>query len=130
MNLLLDTCAILWLASAPEKLSDETQRRVSTSTNQIFVSAISAGELACLAARQRVSLPTHWKPWFHQAVRTNGWSVLPIELETVEEAYSLPEDFHPDPADRIIVATARLHRLTVVTGDRRILDYPHVESIA
>lgn len=43
-------------------------------------------------------------------------------------AYGLPDDFHPDPADRILVATAREHGLTLLTADRKILDYGHVES--
>ncbi|MDE0838446.1 MAG: PIN domain-containing protein, partial [Kiritimatiellae bacterium] len=62
------------------------------------------------------------------AVRDNAWGVLDIDLETVEEAFSLPGEFHRDPADRFIVAAARLNRLVVLTADRKILDYPHVQS--
>jgi PIN domain nuclease of toxin-antitoxin system len=130
MSLLLDTCAVLWLAADPERMSAEARKRLTDPSTSVYVSAISAGELACLVQHNRVVLPRHWKPWFRQAVADNGWEVLPVDLDVVEEAYSLPENFHTDPADRMIVASARLKRLTVVTGDQRILEYPHVDSLA
>lgn len=72
----------------------------------------------------------HWRTWFNRAVADNGWSVLDVDLEAVQEAFSLPGSFHRDPADRFIVATARLRKMPIITGDRRILEYPHVESLA
>ncbi len=51
---------------------------------------------------------------------------LPISTEIAVEAYALPEPFHRDPADRLIVACARIHELTVVTADQRIIDWDHV----
>jgi len=54
---------------------------------------------------------------------------LSVDLENIEEAYSLPGEFHSDPADRVLVATARLSKLTLVTGDQKILDYPHVQAM-
>lgn len=95
----------------------------------VFVSAITSAELACLVQKNKIELPVHWRRWFRAAIESNGWAVLPVDLENIEEAYSLPEDFHTDPADRILVAAARLHKLELVTGDQKILDYPHVESI-
>ena len=59
----------------------------------------------------------------------NGWTVLPIDLDTVEEAYALPDPFHCDPADRLIVAAARRLSAPVVTADVRMLDYPHVRTL-
>jgi PIN domain nuclease of toxin-antitoxin system len=50
-------------------------------------------------------------------------------LDVMQEAYSLPDEFHQDPADRIIVATARIHDLTIITGDLKIVNYPHVKTI-
>lgn len=130
MSLLLDTCAILWLAGSADRLSSKAQQRVVDPGQTVFVSAISGGELACLSAKGRIALPEHWRRWFRQAIDENGWKVLPIELEVIEEAYSLPDQFHADPADRILVATARLNRFTLLTTDQRILDYPHVRSLS
>ena len=55
--------------------------------------------------------------------------MVSVDLPIIEESYSLPEDFHPDPVDRILVATARLHTAALITGDKKILDYPHVETL-
>jgi len=59
----------------------------------------------------------------------NGWQEIPADLRIVTEAYCLPEPFHAEPVDRVLVATARLHNLQLMTGDRKILDYPHVETL-
>lgn len=128
MRYLLDTCAILWLAGDGSTLTEATVADVQLPGNPVFVSAISSAELACLVSKNKIELPTHWRRWFRDAIDKNGWSVLPIDLENIEEAYSLPGDFHPDPADRIMVAAARLNKLVLVTGDEKILDYPHVSS--
>jgi PIN domain nuclease of toxin-antitoxin system len=130
MSLLLDTCAVLWLAGDAARLSNAARERVSDPLEEVFVSAITAAELACLVRKEKIGLPVHWRRWFRDSAATNGWTVLPVELEILEEAYCLPGEFHPDPADRVIVATARLNRLTVVTGDALLLDYPHVETLS
>ena len=130
MNLLLDTCAMIWCVSEPDRLSAEARDILTATDTSVFVSAISCAELACLAESGRIAVVPHWRIWFDLAVAENGWSVLDIDLETVQEAYSLPDDFHRDPADRFIVAAARLRRMPIVTADRKILDYPHVQSLA
>lgn len=127
--LLLDTCAVIWFVQAPESMTRKALERIQSPEETVFVSAITAGELACLSSRGRLKLDRHWKTWFRHWVDYNGWNVLPLTWEVMEEAYSLPGEFHSDPADRAIVATARLHKLSIVTGDRLILDYPHVETI-
>ena len=93
------------------------------------VSVISCAEIACAAERGRIEIDRHWRLWFRHYVELNGWTVLPIELESVEEAYALPAPFHRDPADRIIVAEARRLSAAVVTADARILNYPHVKTV-
>ncbi len=93
------------------------------------MSVISCAEIACAAERGRIVIDQHWKSWFRRYIDINGWQIVPIDLDIMEEAYSLPEYPHRDPADRIIVATARKLRLSVVTADRRLLEYPHVETV-
>lgn len=129
MSLLLDTCAVLWVATDSPQLSQAARDRIADPDEEVYVSAITAAELACLLAKQKIELPVHWRTWFREAVASNGWTCLPIDLETIEEAYSLPGDFHPDPADRILSATARLNRLTLLTGDEKLINYPHVTSL-
>jgi PIN domain nuclease of toxin-antitoxin system len=129
MDILLDTCAVVWAAGAPNLLSVRAADVLRAPDAVVHVSAITVAELACGVERGRIALTSHWKTWFRNCLQVNGWTCLPIDLDTVEEAYSLPPPFHDDPADRIIVATARLRRLAVVTGDGKILAYPHVRTI-
>ena len=128
MKVLLDTCAILWAISAPQRLSSQAREILENSATEPFVSAISSAEIACACERGRIELDRHWKTWFRHYLGLNQWECLSIDLAIMEEAYSLPPPFHADPADRIVVATARIHGLCVLTADRRILDYPHVET--
>ena len=94
----------------------------------VTISVISVGEIACAYERKRIELDRHWKRWIQYVVDENGWEIMPIDYQIMAEAWSLPGEFHQDPADRIIVATARKLDQTVVSGDRKILDYPHVQS--
>ena len=129
MKILLDTCAIIWTVSCPEHLTETARSAISSKSTEMFVSPISCAEIACLSERRRIELDRHWKTWFNHFVELNGWTVVPIDLKIVQEAYSLPGQFHDDPADRIIVATARSNEFHVVTSDRKILDYPYVKTI-
>ena len=128
MKLLLDTCCVIWAVSDPSAISDTAQKLLTSEESEIYVSVISVAELACAAERRRIVIDQHWKTWFRYYTELNGWVIEPISLEIMEEAYSLPETFHTDPADRILAATARIHDLTILTADRKILDYPHVSS--
>jgi PIN domain nuclease of toxin-antitoxin system len=129
MDILLDTCAILWAILDPARLSTRAKEALVHEDSSVYVSPISAAEIACGIERGRIKLTEHWKIWLRRYIERNGWFCPPIDLDIVEEAYSLPPPFHGDPADRIIVATARLNRFHIATGDSRILAYPHVRTI-
>lgn len=130
MDVLLDTCAFVWYVLDPDKLSASALSRVKDSAATVCFSAVTCGEIACAVARNRLTLDRHWKLWVRHFVDMNGWQCLSVDQQVMEEAYSLPDPFHNDPVDRILVATARIHRCRIVTGDARILNYPHVESLA
>lgn len=129
MKILLDTCAIIWVISDPEKLSKKAKKAVTNSDHEVVVSPISCAEIACLSEKNKIILDRHWKLWFRHFAEENAWEVLPITLPIVEESYSLPGRFHPDPADRIITATARLFNASVITSDKKMRDYAHVSTI-
>ena len=129
MTLLLDTCAVIFAAMEPHRLTSATRQSLELADNVVLVSAVSVGEIACAVRRGRLTLNSPWAEWFAHHVRLNDWTVLPITTETMVEAYSLPGEFHNDPADRLIVAQARLGQHTVVTTDTRIRNYPHVASL-
>ncbi len=118
MKLLLDTCCIIWAISDPASVSDSATVLIEDTDSEIFISPISAAEIACATERGRIVLDRPWKEWFRHYVNLNGWQSEIIDLDIIEEAYSLPGTFHADPADRIITATARLRNFTVLTSDR------------
>jgi PIN domain nuclease of toxin-antitoxin system len=127
MNVLLDTCAILFL-SLDDPCVGQSTRTILDNAETVSISPISAAELACLQDRGRIELPMHWRLWLREAVRRNGWDTLPITLEIMEEAWSLPGNFHTDPADRILTGTARKENRLLLTTDQKIRDYPHVRA--
>ncbi len=129
MNVVLDTCAIIWAVAEPARLPAKVKTILTAAETELYVSPISCAELACAVDRGKVTLDLHWRSWFRYYVEQNGWSTIDINLNIIEEAYSLPEPFHRDPADRIIVATARRLDCPIVTADKKIIEYPHVETM-
>jgi len=128
---LLDTCAILFIAEKTADLSAATLSLIDAApVGEVFVSAVSVAELACLQERGKITLKQHWRAWWNALLTRTAWPCLPITAEVMAEAYSLPPPIHRDPADRVLIATARLERLTIVTTDGRIRAYPHVATIS
>jgi PIN domain nuclease of toxin-antitoxin system len=129
MKILLDTCCLIWIISDPEKLPALIASKLLARNSIIYISPISCGEIACLVNKNKIELDTHWKTWFNTNTEKNGWELIDIDLNVIQEAYSLPGEFHADPADRIITATARLNNLTLFTADTKMLDYPFVTTM-
>jgi PIN domain nuclease of toxin-antitoxin system len=125
MALLLDTCAMLWVAQdqpfAPA--AREAVDRDFAGGRAAFVSPISAWELGLLVARARVNLTAAPALWFATFLERSGLKLAEMTPAILIAASFLPGALHRDPADRIICATARQHGFTVVTRDRKILDY-------
>ena len=96
---------------------------------RIGVSAISCWEIAKLFEYGRIELSAHLSQWFDLAFGYPGVELLPLTPEVAIESTALPGDFHRDPADQIIVATARLNGCALVTSDREIAKYLYVETI-
>ncbi len=82
-----------------------------------------------MVTRGRINLKIDPKHWLNNALSKSGLKVIELTPEIAIESCSLPGDFHKDPADRIIVATARTHNLTLLTKDIKILEYPHVKTL-
>jgi len=98
----------------------------SSEQTGIGVSAISCWEVAKLVERQRLFLPCPVFDWIQQALSYPGVRLLDLSPHVCVESTQLPGTFHRDPADQIIVATARVFDAPLVTVDARILSYPHV----
>lgn len=123
--ILLDTHTLVWFATGDQRLGHSVRAIIEAcNTDQpFFVSAITAWELAMLVAKGRLDLGKSAREWFEQASKTPAWRTLPLDAEAAIEAVNLPGDLHGDPADRFLVAAARVHDLTLVTADWSILNY-------
>ncbi len=129
--ILLDTHSWLWWLSDPRLLSRAAKKAVEKAITEegALVSSISVWEVAMLVARGRLELTLATEEWISQAEREPGIRFAPITNRVALRAVELPGSFHPDPADRLIVATALVHGATVVSKDEKIRAYRHVRSI-
>ncbi len=126
---LLDTCAWIDAFAAPGLLKPSV-RKVITEQRIVHVASVSLLEIARKEAKGELVFGMPLQDWFRSALPRNRVGVIEISPEIAIDATRLPEWAHKDPADRLIVATARVHRLSVITSDAKILAYPHVASRA
>jgi PIN domain nuclease of toxin-antitoxin system len=119
--MILDTCALLWLASGDKNLSRSALKEINAAV-AVYVSVISGFEIAIKAARGKLQLPHPPQEWFEKVVAHHGLAVLPLALNDCLTAAQLPPH-HLDPCDRFIIAAAKLQRLTVVTADQQFEKY-------
>jgi PIN domain nuclease of toxin-antitoxin system len=136
LPLLLDTHVWLWLAnSGPACIRPSTVRAIESAgaRHALRISVISIWEVAMLESKGRLELPMGVAEWIRRALDRADFEVLGLEPEIAIESRSLPGAFHGDPADRFLIATARLRRLIIVTRDARMLKYAqqgHVHAMA
>jgi PIN domain nuclease of toxin-antitoxin system len=128
--IILDTHIWVWWVDVNPQLSQRHTQLIQDSEQEgLGVSAMSCWEVAKLVERGRLQLACSIEEWMEQAVAYPGIRVLPLTPQIAIESTKLPIPFHRDPADQIIVATARIHDLPLLTMDRLILDYPHVRTL-
>jgi len=119
-DLLLDTCALLWLANGAD-MSPES--RTAVVKKNLHVSPISAWEIANLVRKSRIAFTLPVAKWFLQTTSKMAAGTPQLTVEILAGSCDLPGSPPDDPADRIIIATAREADMTVVTRDKRILEY-------
>jgi PIN domain nuclease of toxin-antitoxin system len=129
--LVLDTCALLDLAWAGP-FPPDVRRRLDTAIQrrQALVPLIVAVEIAQKARSGRLRLSEPPAQWFAAALRNFDLRELPFSRAAAFGAYNLPEPFHRDPADRIVVAHARIVDAPILTSDRKILAYAAAGHVA
>ena len=129
--IVLDTHTWIWWVHDPIQLTEaQIETITSNETDLIGISAISCWEVAKLVEVKRLELPLPLEAWFQLALSYPGVQILALTPEVAIESTHLPPPFHRDPADQIIVATARLHRCPLVTSDEKILRYRFVVTVA
>ena len=126
--LLFDTHALVWLASTQQHLSARARQAIRQNPEELYVSSISALEIAILTKRKRLRLPIAPSEFFDRALAQHGIHEVPLDRQIAIASADLP-DIHNDPFDRIIIATARLHGMKILSRDRIIPQYPEVRVI-
>ena len=126
---LLDTCAILWLAMDQDQFSPSQQKAVLDSGADLFFSSISALEIAQLQKLEQIKIPSDALRWITNVAEKYRLTEIPVNSEIAANSILLPP-FHKDPCDRIIIATALVHRIAIVTSDAHIKKYPKTKIIA
>ncbi len=129
--IVMDTHAWLWFLSNPELLSQPAHDalKAAKSESNIVVSSISAWEVALLVKKDRLRLTMDVTDWINKSEALSFIDFFPVTNAVAVKSVNLPAPLHDDPADRLIIATALSLGASLVTKDRKILDYPHVETI-
>ena len=115
MDLLLDTCAFIWLCSEPEKYEDTVGETINKAGN-LYLSDASIFEMAVKHASGKLSLPETPRKWIHEQLTSWNIASLPLIREVIFLSAELPLH-HIDPFDRLIIATAINRKLPVVSSD-------------
>jgi PIN domain nuclease of toxin-antitoxin system len=128
--ILLDTHIWIWWIHGDPRLKEDRVNWMAEQEEQgLGISIISSWEIAKLVENNHLQLPNAVDKWLEQALNYPGIRLLELTLPIVLNSTQLPPPFHRDPADQIIVATARVHDIPLLTADQKILDYPHVRTI-
>ena len=127
--IVLDTHIWIWWVHGDGKLTREYYEYIQEQESQgLGISAISCWEVAKLVEYGRLTLPKSVDEWLDEALAYPGINFLELTPRICVESTQLPGAFHRDPADQIIVATARVHNCPIVTVDRKIREYSYVET--
>ncbi|MBW2112782.1 MAG: type II toxin-antitoxin system VapC family toxin [Deltaproteobacteria bacterium] len=131
MKYLLDTHTWVWWYMHPQKLSPKVTNLIGD-TNQydeLLLSAISPWEFCKLLEKGRIAISCNPEDWLNAAFDLPKLRLINLSPVLAYRSTVLPPPFHNDPADQIIVATARQENAVILTKDRAILEYEHVKSL-
>ncbi len=132
--IVLDTHVLLWALLQPEELSEDIKQIINSAqeNSQLLLSSISLWEIAMLKLKKRINIYEPIKDFLESISNINGLAIKDISPEIAAESIALMDEFHGDPADRIIVATAKSYGATLITRDQKILTWAslgHIKSL-
>src|SRR6266498_3724605 len=131
MPTLLDTHAWVWWLTKDRRLSTRAKAAITTGLveQDLWISLISVWEVGKKVEKKQLILDRSLDQWLDEALTPQGLGVWELTRPILMESCELPQPFHGDPADQILVATARHHGAMLVTKDQRIRRYAHVQSV-
>ena len=125
--ILLDTHVWVWWVNESTELTTAMRQVIHANEEDgLGVSIISCWEVAKLVERGRLQLTMPVERWIEQALAFPGVELVELTPRIAVESTQLPGEFHRDPADQIIVATARIYDIPLMTADSKLIEYPHV----
>lgn len=129
--IVLDTHTVVWWVSSDATLSKKAKATIEQVLDggKILVSAITAWEIAMLVEREKLVLSLDVASWLQTVSAIDALRFVPVDPEIAINSVNLPGKFHKDPADRMIVATARKFGVPLVTKDEKIRAYSHVKTV-
>ena len=128
--IVLDTHIWVWWVHNDAQLTDKHREIIQGYEDEgLGISVFSCWEVAKLVEQKRLTLHCSIDEWLETALHYPGIELLALTPEIVVESARLPGEFHRDPADQIIVATARIYDCPLLTADNKILKYPHVKLL-
>ena len=122
MRFLLDTHVVIWLLAGMPRVGPELYNVLSDPRHAVYVSAVSAWEIAIKVGLGRLSVPPHLEDWLPAELAAAGLKTLPIHLDHALGVERIPR-LHADPFDRLLIAQAVSEDLTLVTADRAFEAY-------
>ncbi len=128
MKLLLDTHIWLWSIINPKRVPRRAAREIQSAKNEIWLSPMSIWETALLLERGRIKVKGDPLRWLDQMLAAAVFREASFTRDVAVRAADIQLPHH-DPADRLLVATALIHSLTLVTADHRLLDNPQCEVL-
>jgi len=131
MKYLLDTHTWIWWHMHPQNLSHKVKLLIGNASryDELLLSAISPWEFSKLLEKGRIGISCEPESWINAALDLPKLRLVHLSPILAYRSTILPQPFHNDPADQIIVATAREENATVLTKDKNILEYKHVKSL-
>ncbi len=131
MKYLLDTHTWIWWHLNPAKLSRKVKKLIADPNQYeaLLLSVISPWEFSNLLEKKRIGISYNPEDWLKKALDMPKFQLIHLSPKIAYRSTTLPQPFHNDSADQIIVATAREENATILTKDDLILKYPHAQSI-
>lgn len=131
MKYLLDTHTWIWWNMNPANLSDKVRQVIADSEkySELLLSAISPWEFCKLLEKKKLGISCSPEEWLKEALDMPKFRLVELTPIIAYRSTSLPQPFHNDPGDQIIVATAREENATLLTKDGKILQYSHVKTL-
>lgn len=126
--IILDTHAFIWLVSYPKRIPKKASRAIKAA-KRLGLADISLWEFSMLVEKKRIGIDRQPRQWLDDALADERFVVLPISPEVAVRSAALGAHFHGDPADRLIVATAMVEQVPLVSADERIQEWSGAEVI-